>query len=127
MLRKIFLISIILTINGFGQIPERISYQGILTDNNGDPVSDNNYSVTFSLFDASTNGSEIWFEAESISTNNGLFNTTFGDGTSFISQNVDFSIPYWLQIKVDGTGELNLGFNSQQVLMQHLLLMFLEV
>ena len=42
------------------EVPKQISYQGILTNSQGNPVSDNIYSFRFKLYDANTGGHELW-------------------------------------------------------------------
>lgn len=58
--------------------PSKISYQGRLLDSNGDPVSDNNYSVTFSIYSVASGGTALWSETQSVSTASGLFATNLG-------------------------------------------------
>jgi len=65
----------------FAQIPQMVSFQGYLSDSNGEPISDGNYEVTFRLFDALTEGNSVWEETYSmeivgslISANLGSFN-----------------------------------------------------
>jgi len=38
----------------------QINYQGALTDPTGAPLSDGQYSIQFSLWDAATSGSQLW-------------------------------------------------------------------
>ena len=42
------------------QIPQTISYQGVLTDNAGIVVPNDNYTLTFRLYDAITGGTLLW-------------------------------------------------------------------
>ena len=46
------------------QIPLTLSYQGVLTDAAGTLVADGNYSLTFSLYAASSGGSALWSETQ---------------------------------------------------------------
>ena len=46
----------------FAQIPQTVSFQGYLSDSNGEPISDGNYEVTFRLFDSLTEGNNVWEE-----------------------------------------------------------------
>ena len=48
------------------QIPHTISYQGILTDNQGKPVPDGNASLTFRLYNASEGGDTLWQETQQV-------------------------------------------------------------
>lgn len=42
-----------------GQIPQTISCQGVLTDAEGNPVADGEYTLAFKLYDLVTNGKEL--------------------------------------------------------------------
>lgn len=55
----------------WGQIPQTISYQGVLTDAAGKIVTDGNYSITFKFYDVATGGSALWSEAQSVSVSKG--------------------------------------------------------
>jgi hypothetical protein len=69
-------------------VPYKINFQGRLTDNSGNILSDGSYNVKFRIFDAATSGTNLW-EADRvrgasdhrISVQNGLFNIQFGDTT----------------------------------------------
>ncbi len=54
-------------------INRQINFQGKLVDNNGLNVADSTYSVVFSLYTVSANGSAIWTETDSVTTSNGIF------------------------------------------------------
>src|SRR5476649_2021295 len=41
-------------------VPYMINFQGRLTDNNGNILSDGSYNVKFRLFDAATSGTNQW-------------------------------------------------------------------
>ena len=61
-----------------GQIPQTLSYQGVLTDANGTLVPDGKYTLTFKLFDAAAGGMAIWSENQEVFIQNGLFNVALG-------------------------------------------------
>lgn len=85
---------------GIADIPETVSYQGVLTNASGDPVADGNYNLTFRLYDAATDGSQLWTETHpSVAAVNGLFNVILGTNGSPLTP--DFSVPYWLSIAVN--------------------------
>ncbi len=81
------------------QIPRSLSYQGKLTDDQGNPVSDSIYSITFRLFSVPSGGSAYWSETQSIQTRVGLFHTLLGSVTP---------IPY---IPIDGNCYLEMQVN----------------
>jgi hypothetical protein len=59
-------------------VPSTMNFQGILTDNLGEIVSDGPYSVTFALYSTTTAGTALWSEAQTVTTSNGLFNVILG-------------------------------------------------
>jgi hypothetical protein len=87
----------------FGQIPREISYQGVLTEANGTPVNDGNYSMTFSLYETAMGGSFIWQEAKTVLVLNGVFNVMLGD---VVPLSPDFDEEYWLGVRVGAAAEL---------------------
>lgn len=86
-----------------GQIPSLISYQGTLTDNNGNPVSDGEYGINFKLYTAADGGSEVWEEDQTILVVNGIFNVLLGSVEEF---DIEFDEPYWLGISIEGGSEM---------------------
>lgn len=83
-----------------GQVPQTISYQGVLTDANGKTVEDGNYNLTFKLYEVASGGTSIWSEEQVAAISTGIFNVSLGSTTPL---NRPFDKPYWLGITV-GTG-----------------------
>jgi hypothetical protein len=80
------------------QPPQMITYQGLLTDASGAPVSDGNYSLTFRIYDASVGGTQLWIETQpSVAVVGGLFKVQLG---SVSSLTLDFDAPYWLEVQI---------------------------
>ncbi|MGH7599281.1 MAG: hypothetical protein ACREOI_23225 [bacterium] len=88
------------------QIPRTLSYQGVLTDNAGNPRPDGSYSFTFRLYTSPTGGTAIWSESKSLPVKNGLFSTVLGEQTPFGAA-VKFDKQYWLGIQVGNEPELS--------------------
>jgi hypothetical protein len=84
------------------QIPQTMSYQGVLTDGAGTPVSDGTYSITFRLYPVSTGGTAVWTEAQSIDVSGGIFSAILGAVNPLA---VPFDQPYWLALSVNGGAE----------------------
>jgi hypothetical protein len=87
----------------WGQIPQTISYQGLLTDAAGAIVPDGNYNLTFKLYDAPTGGTALWTEQQSVPVQNGIFNVILG---SVVALNLPFDRLYWLEVAVGTDGVL---------------------
>jgi hypothetical protein len=78
-------------------IPKLINYQGMLTDDSGNPLT-GSYSITFKIYNAESDGTKKWEETQpSVSVTNGLFNVILGSVTPI---NLDFSEDYWLDVTV---------------------------
>lgn len=89
--------------NVSAQVPEIISYQGILSDSNGAPLT-GIYNLTVRIYDEE--GAEIWHESHTeVAVNGGVFNIHLGSVIPF-GATVDFSIPYWLGVSINGGTEL---------------------
>ncbi|MBN2089982.1 tail fiber domain-containing protein [candidate division KSB1 bacterium] len=103
---SILLLWLVLTISIstiWGQIPQTISYQGVLTDVNGKPVTDGIYNMTFKLYLSATGSELLWSEKQTLSLKSGIFNVILGKVTPL---NLPFDVPYWLGITVDTGIEL---------------------
>jgi hypothetical protein len=87
------------------QIPRSISYQGVLTEANGNPKPDGDYAFTFRLYETNIGGAAIWSETKTLAVERGLFSTALGDQTAF-GPEVKFDKPYWLGIQVGNEAEL---------------------
>ncbi len=79
-------------------VPKTISFQGYLTDKaTGDPLN-GNFDMRFALFDASTGGTELWFDDyTSVPVAKGLYSVILGDKKPI---NLPFNQVYYVQMKV---------------------------
>ena len=101
----IFIVVFILSVRiVWGQIPQTISYQALLTDAQGKTVADGPYKITFGLYDAATDGTILWQEAyENIEVKNGIINVILG---SVVPLDLPFEQEYWLGISLGNDPEL---------------------
>lgn len=63
--------------------PQRISYQGYLVDKDGTPLGDTipkNYDAIFRIYTASSGGTAIWSEQQTITLDKGYFSVLLGEG-----------------------------------------------
>lgn len=58
-------------------VPNLISYQGVLNDQNGIPISDTREMI-LSIYSSLSGGSALWTETQSVMISNGLFNIQLG-------------------------------------------------
>ena len=81
---------------GIVTIPNKISYQGLLTTASGVPATDGSYDLTFQLFTAPSGGVALWTEAQTgVSVQKGTFNVLLGSVTPLAQI---FSQPLFLQV-----------------------------
>ena len=80
-----------------------ISYQGVLRDGSGSPVSDGSYDVSFRIYDVETGGTVLWTENQTLTATGGIINAHMGSVTPL---DIEFDVPYWLGISVEGGAEL---------------------
>jgi len=98
-----FLLTILFTSFVLAQIPQTISYQGVLSDANREPVPDGSYNLSFKLYDSATGGTALWSENQSVTVTSGLFNVILGKVNPL---NVAFDKTYWLGISINQGSEL---------------------
>jgi hypothetical protein len=88
----------------WADVPETISYQGVLTDNSGAVVADGVYRLTFRLYDSPTTSIVLWSEVHtSVPVANGMFNVILG---SINELDIPFDEPYWLGVRIGFDQEL---------------------
>ena len=69
--------------------PERLTYQGYLTDANGSALGTNapkNYDVVFRIYDSQSGGSELWAEQQTVTVDKGYFSVLLGEGSTYQSE-----------------------------------------
>ncbi len=84
-------------------VPELISYQGVLLDGTGVPVEDGSYLLTFQIYDVDTGGTPLWGEGQLVTVTDGVFEAVLGSITPIFLQ---FNVPYWLGVSIGGDAEL---------------------
>jgi microcystin-dependent protein len=88
------------------QTPNSISYQGVLTDNSGQPLPDGSYQMKLRLYDAVTGGTIVWRDEDhSVQLVGGVFSTTIGGAGE--QPLPPFDRPYWLGVTVGAEAELS--------------------
>jgi hypothetical protein len=94
--------------------PDLFNYQTVVRNAQGQPVTDQNVAFRMSVREGATNGTVVYQETHSTTTNEfGLANLRIGDGSgSGNLANVDWAdASHYLQVEVDLTG----GTNYQNV------------
>ena len=75
------------------------SHQGKLLDSSGNPVADGNYTVMYRLYHASTGGTAVFTDTNTVAITDGYFNSDFG---AFDADPKIFAEQTWLDITVNG-------------------------
>jgi hypothetical protein len=82
-----------------GLVPQ-MSYQGVLTDENGQPIN-GTVQFTYRLFNTGSGGSELYSQTENVAVANGLFNSVVGPSTIVAGLTPeDLTEPLYLEIQV---------------------------
>ncbi len=84
-------------------VPDVMSYQGVLRDDLGNVVPDDDYLLTFRIYNVVTGGTPLWSEDQSVTVSDGIFDVTLGVVTPL---GLDFDVQYWLAIAVEHGSEL---------------------
>lgn len=87
-------------------IYEKINFQGKLVNSDGTNVTDGNYSIVFTLYDASSAGTNLWDETQTVTVTDGVFQVELGAVDTTIAS-VDFnSDTLYLGVKVGADSEM---------------------
>ena len=81
-------------------IERRISYQGLLTQPNGQPIADAAYTLVLRLYDDPTGGNLVYEEQQNVNVQAGLFNVLIGTNTPLTG--VNFNQQLWLETAIAG-------------------------
>lgn len=108
MKRMLFLTFLICALSvqmAWSQIPQTMSYQGLLTDAANNRVPDGNYSLTFKIYDVSTGGTELWTESHpTVAVKDGILRVILGSSTPL---NINFNKSLWIGVKIGEGSELS--------------------
>ena len=102
-------IGLLLTLAGgaFAQVqpvPPLMNFQGRLAKPDGTPLTDGTYSVTFSLWNAASGGTQVWAETDTVTARSGAFAVLLGKAT-VLTDSV-FAAPVYLQIQIGAAAAL---------------------
>ena len=94
--------------NFAGNLPKTINLHGKLTNSTGGVIN-TTVNMTFSLYTTSSGGSADWTETQnSVNISEGIYSVILGSVTPIT---VNFSVPYWLGIKVNTDAEMTPRIN----------------
>ena len=85
--------------------PSEVYYQGRITDNIGDPVTQNDLSVRFIIYSDSTGGRILWVTVTEKDVVDGLYSHRLGSISSFPDTLFTAFDSLWLEVLVDGEAQ----------------------
>lgn len=96
------------------QSPDLMTYQAVLRDTENHLITDQAVAVQISILQGAPNGTAVFTEVHSISTNeNGLISLEIGDGVGDDLSTVDWGAgPYYLKTETDPAGGSNYTITS---------------
>jgi len=80
--RKIIVLLMLVLAPLIASTQHLLNFQGVINDNQGEPVTDGTYEVTFSIYETQAAETVFWEETQSVVTENGVFNCLLGSVTS---------------------------------------------
>jgi len=86
----------------YAAVPQKINYQGYLTNSTGTPV-DGTVSMVFTIYDVSTGGTPLWSETRSVEVSGGIYSVNLGEVSAL---SLPFDKPYYLGVKVGADSEM---------------------
>ena len=105
----------------FAQAPQKMSYQAVVRNANNALVTNQNVTARISILQGSVNGTPVYVETHSATTNiNGLLTIEVGEGTavSGTMAGIDWANgPFYLKSEIDPTGGINYSIEGTQQLM----------
>jgi tetrahydromethanopterin S-methyltransferase subunit F len=113
-MKRFLYLLLLVSFNLQAQIPQTLSYQGLLTTSTGPnaglPIADGSYSVTFNFYTDPTTATKIDFRTINVTTFQGLFATVIGNGVA-PNQPLNLNPPlgstqYYVGLQVNGEAEL---------------------
>jgi len=84
------------------QVPNKISYQGLLTNSDGSVIPDGNYNLTFKIYNVQSGGTALWTETQNVAVSKGTFSVILGETNPL---NLQFNEQYWLGVTLGGSSE----------------------
>ena len=90
---------------GYAQIPQKMNYQGYLTNAAGVPIN-GTLQMVFSIYNVSSGGSPLWTETHSVTVSQGIYSVILGEGSTPNPINLPFDTTYYLGVQVGADPEM---------------------
>jgi len=89
----------------YSAIPQKMNYQGYLTNAVGVPIS-GTVQMVFSIYNVSVGGTPLWTETHSVTLSQGVYSVILGEGSTPAPINLPFDTPYYLGVQVEADPEM---------------------
>ena len=100
------LLSVFIALGGgslLAQVPQRLNYQGYLTNTSSAPISNPSLSIVFKIYNVPVGGSALFTEIQTVPVTNGLFNVILGTNSALT---LPFDVQYYLGVTVGADAEM---------------------
>jgi len=87
---------------GHAAIPQKINYQGYLTNASGVPIH-GTLQIVFSIYDVPAGGTPLWTETQNVIVTQGVYSVNLGEVTPI---GLTFNNPYFLGVRVGADPEM---------------------
>jgi len=84
------------------EMPKTMSYQGILKDQEGQPIENGNYEFTFKIYNVHEGGTALWTGTQTADVIDGVFHVILGQ---YYPLDLPFDETYWLGIRTGAEAE----------------------
>ena len=100
----------------FAQVPEKMSYQAVIRNANGDLVKSSNVGIRIQILQSTEFGAAVYVETHQAATNeNGLATFAIGGGTvvTGVFDSINWSAgPYYIKTELDPAGGTNYSISG---------------
>ena len=86
-------------------IPQKINYQGYLTNAVGIPIN-GSIQMAFSIYTDATGGTPLWTETHTVNVASGIYDVVLGEGSPPVPIILTFDAPYYLGVTVGTDPEM---------------------
>ena len=102
----VLILLIIIPLAGYTVVPQKINYQGYLTDSGGTPITSPpsmGLIMTFKIYDVATGGTALWTETQAVTVTDGIYSVVLGSVNPI---NLSFDTQYYLGVEIGTDGEM---------------------
>ena len=115
------IICMLISMSLFGQAPEKMSYQAVVRNANGDLIKDQDVGMQISILQGGANGAAVYVETQMPRSNvNGLVKIQIGEGSivSGVFADIDWgSDVFYISAEIDPTGGFDYTVSGTSQLM----------